>query len=829
VGTLWQDFRFCLRTLAKAPAFTTVAILSLALGIGANTAIFTLIDALLLRELPVRQPEQLVELYVKRLEGQVPFSYPMYRELSRWQRVFSDLMAWNGGSFSSVELNGTLSQATVVAVSGNYFTELGVTPLLGRLIAPEDANPQGGSTSEVAVIGYGFWQRRFGGAADVVGRQIRIEGHAFTIIGVTRKWFMGMTPGEPPEIVIPIAAQPVISPDSVASLDDRSRLWLSLTGRLKPGVTIAQARGELQSLWPGVLQATASTQEPGLRRQRFMSMRLEAGPATTGLSRDLRRLYTRPLYVLMGIVGLILLVACVNLASLMLARAAARNHETSIRRALGAGRWTLARQVLTETLTLSFAGALLGLACAWSSSRLLVNLMTRDSLAPIVLDLRPDWRVLCAAASAAVLTGILFALAPAWHASRQHPAALLQQNARTLAGGAGKLGKGLVVAQVALSFVLVMGAGLLVRTFQELSSIRLGFQQDHLLEVMLSPKPGGYQGVDTNAYHEQLLERLSAMPGVRSAGMGPFVPASEGWRDTVSQASASAETSRGTGLMAEATTVTPGFFDTMGMRFLRGRDFAWNDDDRHPAVAIVSRSLAERLFPGSAIGQRIRFGFMPEYQSLEVVGVVGDARLFYFRDAEKGADVVYLPTRQHGADGAGGTLAIRTGTSPEAIAPAVAREIASFGHEYALRMETIPQVMAQTLVPVRVTAALSAFFAGLALLLASIGLYGLMSYAVSRRTHEIGIRLALGAQRSRVRWMVLRETLALGLAGTAIGIPCALAGARLLASMLFGVTPGDVPTIAIALFLVLGVAITAGYLPARRAMRVHPIIALRCE
>jgi predicted permease len=826
--TLWQDLRYGLRILGKAPGFTTVAILSLALGIGASTAIFTLINALLLRELPVRQPEQLVELSVRRLEGQVPFSYPMFRELERGQRVFSNLMAWSGGGLHNVEVNGTLSQDTLVSVSGNYYSELGVSPLLGRLITPEDANAQSGSTSQVAVLGYGFWQRRFGAATDVVGRQIRIEGQSFTIVGVTRKWFTGMTPGEPPEIMIPVTAQPLISGGSIQSLDDRSKLWLSLTGRLKLGVNIAQARAQLQSLWPGVLEATASTQEPGLRRQRFLSMGLELAPAATGLSKALRSEYTRPLYVLLGIVGLILLVACVNLANLMLARAAARSQETSIRLALGASRWTLRRQVLTETLTLSCSGALLGLAFAYWGSHLLVSWMTHDSLAPIVFDLRPDWRVLCATAAAAIVTGIVFGLAPAWHASRQDPACLLQLNARTLTTGVGMAGKVLIVTQVALSCVLVIGAGLLARTFQKLSSIDLGFQQDNLLEVLLSAKPGGYQNVNVNAYHTQLLQRLSAIPGVRSVGMGPFVPAPEGFRDTVSTTSAPDAAARSTGLMADATEVTPGFFATMGMRLVRGRDFDWNDDDRHPPIAIVSRSLAERLFPdGSAIGRRIRFGFMPEYQALELVGVADDARLFDFRDAQKAANVVYIPMLQDMKYAQAESLVIRTSQSPESVARAVAQEIESLGHEYALRTETVPQVMAQTLVAEQGTAALSAFFAGLALLLVSIGLYGLMSYAVSRRTHEIGIRVALGAQRARVRWMVLREALMLGVVGTAIGIPCALAAARLLASMLFGVPSNDLPTIMAAVALLLIVAALAGYLPARRAMRVDPMVALR--
>lgn len=459
-----------------------------------------------------------------------------------------------------------------------------------------------------------------------------------------------------------------------------------------------------------------------------------------------------------------------------------------------------------------------------------MNLTTRNSVTPVLLDLRPDWRVLCTAAAAAILTAILFGAAPAWFASRQNPASLLQQNLRVWAAGTRRTGRALLVGQVALSFVLVTGASLLVRTFQKLAAIDLGFRQDNLLEVALRSRPRGLQNVDVNAYRSELLQRLSAIPGVRSVAMGPFVPDPDHWRDTVSATSVTETAARGTGLMANEAEVTPGFFATMGMSLLRGRDFDWSDDDRHPRVVIVSRSLADRLFPnGRAIGERIRFSFMPEYQALEVVGIADDARLFEFRSAEQASNVVYLPTLQDVKHPADGSLVIRTSQSPESVARAVASEIDSFGHEYALRTETVPAVMAQTLVGEQGTAVLSAFFACLALLLASIGLYGLMSYTVSKRTRDIGIRMAIGAQRRNVRWMVLREAVVLGAIGIGIGIPCALGAGRLLASMLFGISSSDALSLAIASLLLFGVALTAGYLPARRAMRVNPMVALRCE
>lgn len=827
MGTFWHDLHYTVRVLARNRGLTAAALLSLALGIGANTAVFSLIDTLLLRNLPVRHPEQLVELSSVRRDGKIPFSFPMFREVERGQRVFSGLIGWSPGGMCNVEVNGVLSQEHVRAVTGNYYSELGVSPLLGRLITPEDVNLHNGSTSQVAVLGYEFWQSRFGSAPGVVGKTIRIEGQLFAILGVTRKWFAGMTPGEPPEVTIPITAQALIWGRSVQGLDDRSLLWVFPTGRLKDGITIEQARAQLQSFWPDVLAATTPTQTPGLRLQTFLSMGLDVAPAATGIAKDLRSKFARPLYVLLGIVGLILVVACVNLANLMLARAAARSHEMSVRVALGASRWMLARQVLTESLTLSLAGALLGLAFAYWGSRFLVSLMAQAYLAPLTFDLRPDLRVLTVTAGAAILTGILLGLAPAWRASREDPSLVLQQNARSSAGGVGRLSKALLVTQVALSVVLLVGAGLLVGSFERLSSIEFGFQKENLLEIALNHRPGGYQDLDMNAYHSQLIRRISGLPGVRSVGFSDgSVPNPEGWRYTA--AAMSGDSSAPVDLMANLAIISPGFFRTLGIALLRGRDFEWTDDEHHPHLAIVSNSLATQLFPnGNAIGQRIRFGVTPELQNLEIVGIASDARVFDLRDTS--APVVYVSGLQLPKGSQWSFLFVRTNEPPEAIAKPLVDEIELLGHEYVSRTRTVAQVADQFLVPERVTAVLSGFFAVLALLLASVGLYGLMSYAVARRTREIGIRAALGAKRENILWMVLRETLALALLGLALGVPCALAASRLIASMLFGVSPSDLPTMAGVSLLLLIVALVAGYLPARHASVIDPAVALRSE
>jgi len=811
----WQNLRHTIRVLGKNPGFTCVAVLSLALGIGANTAIFSLLDALLLRDLPVRQPERLVELSVVRRGDKIMFSFPMFHEIERGQKVFSGLIGWSFGAMTNVEIDGTLSQANVRSVTGNYYSELGAMPVLGRLIAPDDVNLGGTGTLPVAVLSYEFWQRRFGGVSNVVGKGIAIEEQPFTIIGVSRKWFTGMTTGEAPDLTTPMKAN-----------DNRAMLWVFITGRLQEGITIAQARAQLQSFWPEVLRVTASTETPGLRRQLFFSMGLDVSAAATGINATLRSHFTRPLYVLMGIVGLILLVACVNLASLMLARAAARSHEMSVRVALGANRWALACQVLTESLALSAFGALLGLAFAYWGSRLLVSLLTEGYLTPVVLDLSPDWRVLSLTASVAILTGILFGLAPAWRASRQDPASVLQQSTRSLAGGTGNLGKALIVAQVALSLTVLLGAGLLVRSFRKLCSIDRGIQQS-VLELELYPRPGGYQNLDMTSYHRQLLARIADVPGVLLAAFADAsLPGQGGWGDTVSTMGAASNPDAG--VMAEEAMVSPDFFPTLGMSLVRGRNFEDTDDEHHPRVAIVSSSLAGRLFSsGNALGQRIRFGFMPELQNLEIVGIASNTRLFNLHNAA--AAVIYVSCLQYPQWTQQGHLFVRTREAPAALARAVGHEIESLGHEYPLSTKTVAQEVDQALVEEHVIALLSSFFAALALLLASIGLYGLLSYAVTRRTREIGIRMTLGAPPRNVLWAVLREALAMALVGTCLGIPCALVACRLLASILFGLSPHDLPTLAAVSLLLLMVALFAGYLPARRASHTDPMAAVRTE
>ncbi len=818
--SLLRNISYSARVLSRNPGFTTVAILSLALGIGANTGIFTLVDALLLRELPVLQPEGLVEISAIRNGRAIPFSYPMFQELDRGQRVFSELIGWSHGEISDVEIDGRLSQASVDSVTGNYYAALGTFPLLGRLIAPGDAPTGNGIPSPVAVLGYDYWQRRFGGDPKVIGRQIAVRGQAFAVIGVTRKWFTGMTTGEPPDITTPMKGT-----------DTRALLWVQVTGRLKDGVRLSEARAQLQSFWQALLLASVSTETPGLRRQAFLSMGLDVSPVATGVARDLRARFTRPLYVLLGIVGLILLVACVNLANLMLARAAVRNQEISVRLALGAGRWSLARQVLAESLTLSIAGALLGIAFAYWGSGLLVRLMTQGYLTPVALDLSPDWHVLSLTGAATTVTALLFGIVPAWRSSRQDPASVLQQSGRRFAGTTAGLSKVLMVAQVSLSLVLLLGAGLLLRSFERLSAVNPGFDES-VLQISLHRRPGSPPLTDVTGYQRQLIERISGNPQIVAAGLSNLTGLVQGaWEETVSAPGVSVNPRNA--FVATSLMVSPGFLRTLGINVVRGRDFTWADDDHHPRVAVISSSLAMKLFaPGDAIGQRVRFGVMPELQDLQIVGVATDARLFDIRDAS--SPLIYLANAQYAGSALFGPtdldgLFVRSRESPEAVTRTVEHDVESLGHDYPVGVRTLAQEVSSELVSDRVVAVLSGFFAALALLLASVGLYGLTSYAVTRRTREVGIRAALGAGPATLLRAVLRDTLRLVLAGIALGIPFALAVSRLIARMLFGVSPSDLPTIAFVSLVLLVVAVLAAYLPARRASRIDPMVALRTE
>jgi predicted permease len=822
MGSVYRDFLYGLKSFSRNPLFACVFVAAVAVGIGATISVFTVVDALMLRPLPVSHPEQLVGLSGNyRGHSRIPISYPMFAELERRQRAFTNICGWTPGGSFSVDIHGAVTFADVRSVTGTYYSVLGINPLAGRLISPTDA--QGDQVSQVAVIGYELWKERFAGDPSAVGQAIHIDGRVFTIVGVTPKWFTGMTVGSPPEITVLAGALPSYDRQS------RSLLWLFVTGRLAKNDTIEHASAQLQSFWPRLLEATVPTESAGERRRSFLSMGLQLEGVATGAkmeSGDLRGRLQRPLTLLLGIVGLILLVICVNLASLTLARVIRRRQEVSTRIALGANPWQAVRQFIAETLVLSCTGALLALGLAYWGSKLLIALMTRGQTVPALLDVRPDWRIFIFAAVAAIFTGLLTGLVPAWQLSRQNPGSALQQSTRTLGRGTGRLGKALIISQVAISLILLQTAGLFLRTLKSLKSFNPGFDKASVTELDLTPLPGGYQGLDKDSYRRQLTDAVASLPSVRSAAFANTQILGEGfaWKDTVSRVSAS---NPADAVAAAQILVSPGFFRTLGIPLNAGRDFTWFDDKKHPRAAIIDSLLAKHLFAlRDPVGQHIRFGVWPDYQDLEIVGVSRHARLLDIHDAE-GA-FVFLPSSQFGSSDTGGILLVR-GTVAPGFDKTLEHEVASFGHEYATKTGTVAQRSEGSMVNEEMTASLSSFFAAVALIVAGFGLFGLLTYSITLRTREIGIRMAMGSQRAGILSLILREALYLTLVGIGIGLPLAIAASRMFASMLFALSFADPITLSGASLMLTLTGILAGLLPAIRAMRLEPMTALRHE
>jgi predicted permease len=822
IENLVQDLRYAVRMLRKSPGFTAVVVLSLALGIGANTAIFSLIDALLLRMLPVRNPQQLVVLRPMSKRGEeVGFSYPLFVQVRDRTQVFSGILAAANGAGAREmvrsEPGGRPERASVQLVSGEYFQVLGVKAFMGRVLAPADDRTPG--AHPLAVISYAFWERRFAHDFSAVGKRITLDGQPFTVIGVASPEFFGEEVGQAPDMWVPLTMQPTFD-RGMSRLDQPSSSWLHVIARTEPGVSEARTRAALT-----VFLAQLQAEPDDLGKDVRGLSRLDLQPGDKGVS-DLRIRFSRSLEILMAVTGLLLLIACANVASLLLARSSARQKEIGVRLAIGAGRGRLVRQLLTESTLLAFAGGAIGVLFAYWSSRVLLVFVSGGP-SPIPIDVAPNPRVLGFAIVVSLLTGILFGLAPALQSSRQdlNTALKISSSAAGAASTRNSLLRTVVMAQVALSLLLLTGAGLFVRTLRNLRTLDLGFATEHVLQAQITPQWDGYKGEQLPDFYTRLLERLRSTPGVLSASM-----ADTGFRNGRDRLCCIAV--EGRAIRADedrrilTNGVTPGFFATMGIPLLLGRDFNAHDVGKGRfQVAIINETMARYYFgKANPLGRRFGFwGFKPKsVYDTEIIGVVKDVRYGNLRDAPP--RLIYYP--RHG----GNTIEARVAGDSAAMASALRRAIQDVDKNLRIfSVDPIPQIVERALTQDKLVAKLSGFFGLLALLLAGIGLYGVMAYAVARRTQEIGIRMALGAQRQDVVWLILRETLTVILIGAAIGAPAAAASALLIRSQLFGISPTDPLTLSAAVILLTAVAALAGYLPARRAARIDPMIALRSE
>jgi predicted permease len=814
------DLRLTLRALRHNPGFAAVAILSLALGIGANTAIFGLIDAVMLRLLPVREPGNLVFVQTAGTAGRDGPPYP-YFELLRSQARSFEAMAAFSASNMEIAIDGRRELARGVWVSGNFYNLLGIRPLIGRtLAASDDGTPGiGGPGSAVAVISRAWWQQRFGGDPAVVGRTIHLFEHTVTIVGVMPSEIMSPEPGRPIDIAVPMMLSDPVK------LRDPVSLWLDIVARLKPAVSAAQARAESNALFQAYM--TDVRVPPEVHGMLYDHMELT--PASKGFG-GLRMRFSQPLAAMMILAGLVLLAACVNVANLMLARATARQKEFAVRLAIGAGRGRLIRQTLTEALVLVGAGAALGVLLARQGEAALAAFFAEGGN-KIVLDLSLNGAMLAFTLTVAVLTGLAFGILPALRASSGDPAAGLQSGSRNIAGSRGtlRLGHALVVLQVALSMVLLAGAGLFIRSLRQLESVDAGFTREAILTMEVTPEREGFGTPQWFTGQTEILSRVRRIPGVRSASWATMSPLSGRDRGALLDIPGFVPRTW-SDKDVHLAALSPEYFETFGIPLLLGRTFTARDEATASKVAIFNQTAAQFYF-GNAnpIGKKVRFANYPSHDMVfEIIGVVKDARHDSLR--EQPSRFIYLPIPQS-VDRIGRlALAVRGTGDALQFARRVRQEVQSVRSTVLIdNVSTMEKQIQQSLSTERLVAALSTAFGAVALVLACIGLYGILAYAITRRTSEFGIRMALGATRGGMTWLILREALTLAGSGISIGLPAVLALARIVKTLLYGVELFDLPAFACAVIILLVFAAIAAIVPARRAGRLNPMSALRCE
>jgi putative ABC transport system permease protein len=816
-GTRWmedaaQDVRYGVRMLARTPGFTAIAVLSLALGIGANTAIFSLVNSLLLRSLPVRDAEQLVLL-----DGG-SWTNPIWEQIrDRRTELFAGAAAYGQDEYD-LSRGGQTDRVEGLWASGEFFDLLGVPAVLGRTFDRRD-DRRGSAQAQVAVLSFDFWQRRYGGAGDVIGRTITIQQIPFTIVGVTPPGFFGPQVGRSVDVFAPLAAAELASgPDR---LDSRSMWWLEVVARLRPGQSADAATQALRAVQAQLRDATLPTGWPPAQLEQYLRTPLTVAPAARGPS-HLREYYQQPLVAVMVVVSLVLLIACANIANLLLARANIRRHELTMRLALGASAARLGRQLVTESLLLSALGAALGILFAsWASGLLAQQL-------DVELDLSLDRRVLAFTIGVAVLTALLFGLAPALRAGRLEPTDALKEHGRGLAGiGRRWLGEPLVVAQIALSLVLLVGAGLFVRTFARMATMDLGFDRDPVLLVSLDVSRAAPEPEARAALLGRIGQAIEGLPGVASHGISVVTPVSgRGWNAPFRVAGLPELAGRER--MAFINAVTPGWFATYGTRIVAGRDFEPRDRPGTTPVAIVNEAFARKFLNGeNPIGRFVTRGEPGgEEISTEIVGVVETSAYRSVRDPI--TPTVFLPFEQVKDGPPAASLSVRAATgSPAALVPSVNAALTPLHPALSLSFQPLADVVSTSLRRERVLAILSAFFGGLAMLLAGIGLYVVTSYAVSMRRTEIGVRMALGADAGRVVRLVVARVSWLLLAGVAVGTGLSLWASRYVQSLLFDLGPRDPVTLAGATAALIAIGVAAALLPAWRATRIDPVDVLR--
>jgi putative ABC transport system permease protein len=831
--TLLNDLRLAVRGLRRSALFSTVAILSLALGIGANTAIFTLIDQILLRQLPVKSPEQLVMLYQRGTHngsnmGGRMHSYPIYQDIQQRGEPLAEVICRRLVP-ASVSIDNRTERVQAEMVSGNFFSMLGVTPAIGRVFnSGEDDRTYMGHP--VVVLSYDYWTNRFARDPSVLGRKILVNDYAMEIVGVSARGFAGLDPAVSPQIRVPVLMKAAMVPDwGWLHMDDRRARWVQVFGRLKPGYTVASAAAPLQGLFTQVrtyeMTLPAAKDWSPYSRQQFMKGQLLVDSAATGYS-GLRNDFSTALIVLMCMVGLVLLIACANVANLLIARGFMRQKEIAVRLSLGASRGQLIRQLLVESLVLSFAGGVAGVALAIALTRSLLALVPSQGQ-PLLISGRPDLRILAFAFCLTLVTGVVFGLLPALRASRPDPWTTLKDTLGSIAGSGGSLflRKGLVTAQVALSFLLLFGAGLFVRSLQNLRTTDTGVALDNLVMFQVSPALSGYDETRAVQFGKDLLERLRSSAGVTSAAMAavPILSGDEWDNSTAVEGHQAAD---GEDMQAFMNALSPGYFETMRIPFLEGRDFRPSDTAKEWTVAIVNRRFAEHFFPGkSAVGKHIGQGRGPNAKlTIEIIGVVADS--LYEGPREGVRRQVFVPN--YGRNSV--VFYVRT-NAPSASAYGVIRDqVKQLDASMPIyEMKTVEAQLDETLLTDRLIALLSAGFGLLATILATVGLYGVMAFVVARRRKELGIRLALGAQPLFVIWLVMREVLLLLSIGLAVGIPASLALGRFVSSQLYGIQPNDPWMAGWTMLLLTIVSAAAGLIPAHRASRIDPILALRHE